>query len=198
MRTSATSGSRLHVIATARLGGRRPADAPPVPGFAESAFGPLVLAVARRCLTAAYGVPPARLGPRTGVVLASVLGDTTTADTASRQLAAGRTPSALLFYQSVPNAILGVVSREFGITGPMTCVSGLSDVVVDALATAELMLEPGGRPVRQVLVMTVELAPNPRTGEVHAALPDLFRVAVDTAFAALVDRARRRRTRESR
>ncbi|TDB81874.1 beta-ketoacyl synthase N-terminal-like domain-containing protein [Micromonospora sp. KC721] len=177
---------------------RRPAHRQPallaVPGFLESSFNPLVREVARRCLER-VAVRPApesgTAGAATAIVLGSVLGDTTTADLASRQLAAGQPGNALLFYQSIPNSILGFVSREFGITGPISCVASTDRLAADLLATAALTLADDG--IEQVLAIGVELAANPRSELVFAQLSAAGQAvgppAWDTAVAVLLRRA---------
>lgn len=85
---------------------------PRLPGFVESAFSPLVFEVAARCLTECPGD-----GGRMAVALASLMGDTTTADLASRRVVSGRVHNPLLFMQATANSVLGHLSREFGITG---------------------------------------------------------------------------------
>ncbi|WP_305783544.1 beta-ketoacyl synthase chain length factor [Symbioplanes lichenis] len=135
---------------------RSPIDLPMVPGFIESRFNPLV----HRAMAACLGTLDPASGSTTGVVLASVLGDTTTADRASVAVAAGRRPQPLLFYQSVPTSVLGHVSAAYGITGPMVCVSGTSGLYADAVETADLMLaEPE---VSRVLLVYVDIGAEQR------------------------------------
>jgi hypothetical protein len=97
-------------------------------------------------------------------VLGSGLGDTTTADVASQNVAKGNVHNPLLFYQSVPTSILGYVSRELGITGPLSCVAG-GELSTSMLEMADLLLED--EDIHQVLVLGLELQLNPRTALVR-------------------------------
>ncbi len=134
-------------------------------GFIASRFSPLVYTAVSRCLDAAGADLD---GARTGVVLASVLGDTTTADVASRNLAEGRVHNPLLFYQSVPTSILGYLGRERGIRGPLACVSAGADAAERARELAELTLAAGDADA--VLVLYAELRLDARSRRVHGAL----------------------------
>ncbi|MDX3518097.1 hypothetical protein [Streptomyces scabiei] len=155
----------LLTTATATHGTGRPGDIPlpRLPGFVESAFSPLAYEVTARCLTERPGD-----GSRTAVVLASLLGDTTTADLASRRVVSGRVHNPLLFMQATPNSVLGHLSREFGITGQMFSLSTLDDPVAELLAMADLLLEDPE--LDRVLVAGVELGGGARTAAVHREL----------------------------
>ncbi|MGW7050432.1 ketosynthase [Streptomyces sp. NPDC054887] len=167
-----------------------PAEARRVPGFVESAFSPLVNAVIGRCLAdvtggAGFGDD----GARTGLVLATLLGDSATADLGSRLLASGRVANPLLFFQSVPTTILGVVARDYGITGPTTCVALRGDLRGEALDLVDTILDDG---MDQVLLVGVELAMESRSLSAHAQLTDGRHVGaaqVDAAVAFLIRRA---------
>lgn len=153
---------------------------PVVPGFIESEFNPMVRLAVEQSLA---GQDP-RAVLATGVVLGSVCGDSTTADVASRNLLRGRVRNPLLFYQSIPNSILGYVSRELGLTGPLACVAGAAALHADLLEMADLWLE---RPdVRQVVVVDVELAAGPRTEAAAGGLENGARPAHDVAVALVV------------
>ncbi|MDX3227645.1 hypothetical protein [Streptomyces sp. ME19-01-6] len=138
--------------ATATLGTGRDDDLalPRLPGFVESAFSPLAYEVSRQCLTERPGD-----GSRTAVALASLMGDTTTADLASRRMVLGQVHNPLLFMQATANSVLGYTSREFGITGQTFSLSTLEDPVTELLAMADLLLED--RELDRVLVLGVEL-----------------------------------------
>ncbi|MDX3688924.1 hypothetical protein PV726_00970 [Streptomyces europaeiscabiei] len=161
---------------------------PRLPGFVESAFSPLVYEVAARCLTERPGD-----GSRTAVALASLMGDTTTADLASRRVVSGRVHNPLLFMQATANSVLGHISREFRITGQMFSLSVLDDPVTELLAMADLLLEDPE--LDQVLVVGVELGGGERLAAVHRELsadtgrpvPDLPGSAA-LAVAALLGR----------
>ncbi|MFF7839262.1 hypothetical protein ACFZC6_10655 [Streptomyces ossamyceticus] len=151
--------------ATATHGTGRDGDIalPRLPGFVESAFSPLAYEVAARCLTACPGD-----GSRTAVALASLMGDTTTADLASTRMVSGRVHNPLLFMQATPNSVLGHLSREFGITGQMFSLSTLDDPVTELLAMADLLLEDPE--LDRVLVLGVELGGGERVAAVHREL----------------------------
>lgn len=133
-----------------------PDQVPDVPGFAFSRFGPLVRALATRCL----GEPGGNLGDRTALVLASAHADTSTLDLAGESLARGEQQDPMLFHQTVPTSILGVVCRDHGITGPVTCLSAAGESVAAAVELVAVMLT--AREVDQALVLAVELAPTGR------------------------------------
>ncbi|MER6140595.1 hypothetical protein ABT174_11095 [Streptomyces sparsogenes] len=132
-------------------------DEPPLPrlpGFVESSFSPLAYEVGSRCLTRQPGD-----GSRTAVALASLMGDTTTADLASRRVISGQVHNPLLFMQATANSILGYLSREFGITGQTFSLSTLDDPLAELLAVADLLLEDPD--LDRVLVLGVELGAQP-------------------------------------
>ncbi|WP_228034502.1 beta-ketoacyl-[acyl-carrier-protein] synthase family protein [Streptomyces spongiae] len=153
--------------ATATHGTGRDDDIPlpRLPGFVESAFSPLAYEVSRQCLTERPGE-----GSRTAVALASLLGDTTTADLASGRMVSGKVHNPLLFMQATPNSVLGHTSREFGITGQMFSVSTLDDPVTELLAMADLLLEDPD--LDRVLVLGVELGGGERMAALHRELAD--------------------------
>ncbi|MDX3616425.1 hypothetical protein [Streptomyces europaeiscabiei] len=148
---------------------------PRLPGFVESAFSPLAYEVAARCLTERPGGGTSRSseaesggGSRTAVALASLMGDTTTADLASRRVVSGRVHNPLLFMQATANSVLGHISREFRITGQMFSLSVLDDPVTELLAMADLLLEDPE--LDRVLVVGVELGGGERLAAVHREL----------------------------
>ncbi|MFI1355263.1 hypothetical protein ACH4TV_17080 [Streptomyces sp. NPDC020898] len=136
---------------------------PKLPGFVESAFSPLAYEVSRRILTEHPGD-----GARTAVALASLTGDTSTADLASRRMLSGRVHNPLLFMQATANSVLGYTSREFGITGQMFSLSTLDDPLTELLAMADLLLEDPE--LDRVLVLGVELGGGERVAAVHREL----------------------------
>lgn len=143
--------------------GSAAAGLPALPGFVESTFSPLAYEASRRCLSACPGD-----GARTAVVLASLMGDTTTADLASQRLIAGRVHNPLLFMQATANSVLGYLSREFEITGQQLSLSTLDDPLTESLAMADVFLDEPD--VDRVLLVAVELAGNARVAAVHAEL----------------------------
>jgi 3-oxoacyl-(acyl-carrier-protein) synthase len=132
-------------------------ELPAVAGFIESAFSPLVAAVAERCLSGYFGRPPAALahGERTAIALATSTGDLTTAAAVAAAVQAGRRVPPLLFYQSNPNAVAGYVAARWGLAGPVVCTmpgsatgDGQADdltsrALAEARACAALLIEDG-------------------------------------------------------
>ncbi|MEU9003417.1 hypothetical protein [Streptomyces sp. NPDC048551] len=141
---------------------------PPVSGFAFSPFGPLVAEAATRCLNSAPGGPGTVAGSGTAIVLVTTFGDTVTADAVTTALAEGRTPSPVLFFQSVPTSVLGHITRVFKITGPMVCLSELPGAEGHAEAAACLLLASGT--TERVLLIEVELAAGRRDSPVRTHL----------------------------
>lgn len=156
------------------------ASAPPVPGFVDSPFSPLVHQAVTRCLSARPGD-----GARTAVVLGSAMGDAATLDAGSRLLVAGQVHNALLFMQSTANAVLGRISCDFGITGPLLSLSAAGDLADELLDAAELLLED--EELDRVVVVGVELAATKRTAAAHRGLGTVP-PAADLAVAVLVER----------
>jgi hypothetical protein len=144
------------------LPGAAPAELPNVPGFVLSRFSPLVAEVATACLGEPGSDRDLTVGraERTAIVLATTYGDTTTSDVATERLVAGQVHSPLLFFQSVTTSILGHLSKRYGITGPISCVSAGTDPAAEALRLADLLLDD--EEVEQVLVVGVETAANGR------------------------------------
>ncbi|MFF7652154.1 hypothetical protein ACFZCY_20420 [Streptomyces sp. NPDC007983] len=155
--------------------------APPVAGFVESAFNPLVHQAVGRCLTAHPGD-----GSRTAMVLASTMGDATTLDLGSRRLVAGQVHNPLLFMQSTANAILGQLSRDFAITGPLLCLSTVADLAGELLSTAELLLTD--EELDRVVLVGVELAGTGRTTAAYRELRTIGPPSEDRAVAIVLDR----------
>ena len=154
--------------------------ADPVPGFVESTFSPLIHEVARRCLTERPGD-----GARTALLVGSVVGDSTTTDLASRLMIGGQVHNPLLFMQATANAILGYLSKEFGITGPLIAMSALTDLGSALVDTANVLLDD--EELDRVLVVGVEQAGSDRTTAVCREL-GLAEPTEDFAVALLIDR----------
>ncbi|HST49296.1 hypothetical protein [Jatrophihabitans sp.] len=131
-------------LAAGDFGPDQPAtpELPNLIGFAKSPFLNLTRHTMAECLAGWHpgGDQPAALG----IVLASVLGDLTSADQASRSVAAGEVPVPMLFYQSVPVSVLGRLSIEFPLSGPLICLSGGPELCESALECAESMLADDG------------------------------------------------------
>lgn len=195
--TPRTDGRALRPVAGAYLS-HRPGDPelPVVPGFVASTFNPLVREAVRRCVgEPSEGGGNPLVGPypdTTAVVLATVAGDATTSDLASRNLVSGRVHNPLLFFQSVTTSILGHLTIEYGLTGPVSCVAVDDGLAERAWHTAELLLETEPE-LDQVLLIGVELAVNPRTRQAYDHLARLGRSGRppehDLAVALLVRRA---------
>lgn len=125
-------------------------EVPPLAGFIESAFSPLLAAVAARALR--RRPRPAVPGAVTAVVMVTALGDTTSATRVAAAVDAGMRVSPLLFFQSVPNAVAGYLSARWDLTGPVVCVSGLSA----GLGIAALLIDDAD--ADDALVIRVDLA----------------------------------------
>jgi len=142
-------------VARADLGADEPAT--PVPGFLNSDFAALIRTVAHACV----GPPDGShrlvgLGDDTALVLASIWFDIDSLERAAELVRSGKPVHPLLFHQTVPTPALGVVARDYGITGPVWCVAANGDPLAEALASTEPLL--AGGEVRAVLVLAVEIA----------------------------------------
>ncbi|RKE22658.1 hypothetical protein [Streptomyces sp. TLI_171] len=147
----------LRVLAEAAWPDRPDDELPPIAGFVESSFSPLVAETAERCLRRRYGPPPAAGAPRTALLLASPTGDTGTADALGRATGTGRRVAPLLFFQSNPNAVLGHLAARWQLDGPVVALGpGFEDP--DRLhEQARLLIEDGD--ADQVLAITAVQGP---------------------------------------
>ncbi|MBP2404243.1 hypothetical protein SNS2_2028 [Streptomyces netropsis] len=139
--------------------GDDPVKGPPkLAGFVVSSFAPLAAEAAERCLRRAYGEPPAQPGRdrRTAVLVVSKAGDTATDRAVAKAVDAGRSVQPLLFFQSVPNAVIGYVAKRWGLVGPVVCLSPAGDPEQEALATADLLLLDDA--ADDALIVLLELA----------------------------------------
>ncbi|MFC4147524.1 beta-ketoacyl synthase chain length factor [Micromonospora mangrovi] len=143
----------LRVLAEARWPQEGDGVPPGVPGFVHSAFAPLVVAVADRCLGQRHGEPA-----RTAVVLVSAGGDRVSAAHVRSTVAAGGRVGPLFFFQSVPNSVAGHVAARWGLDGPVVCLSPTGDPWADGVAEAELLRYDGD--ADEVLLVHVEEAPD--------------------------------------
>lgn len=143
-----------------------------VSGFVESAFSPLVHAVVVRCLAGLTGEDGklGDTGARTALVLTTTFGDQVTSDLGSSLLTSGQVQNPLLFYQSVPTTILGVVARDVGITGPTMCVSRQTDLRDDSLDLVDVLLADDE--IDQVLLVAIDLEADRRARRVAEELGD--------------------------
>ncbi len=145
-------------------------DLPAVAGFIDSAFSPLVAAVAELCLSGFFGAPPAALarGDRTAVVLASATGDLVTAAAVASAVQAGKRVPPLLFYQSNPNAVVGYIAARWGLSGPVVCtipgrqLSGCVDAgsraLAEARASASVLIDDGDADAALVIAANAYLS----------------------------------------
>jgi Beta-ketoacyl synthase, N-terminal domain len=99
-------------------------EVPPLAGFIESTFSPLLAEVAARALR--RRPEPTVPGVVTAIVMVTALGDVTSATRVAAAVDAGQRVSPLLFFQSVPNAVAGYLAAHWDLTGPVVCVSGMS------------------------------------------------------------------------
>jgi len=167
-------------------GEAEPLPVPPVPGFVESRFNPLVHAAVKEL----FDRGAFRAGERTALVLGSLFGDAETNDLASRLLIRGQPDNALLFYQSVMNSIVGFLARETGIAGTTLVVTAYRGLTTVLLEQADLLLASGD--ADQVVLVGAEIAGSAKSDEVwlragrdgrpHEPLADI-------AAAAVVERA---------
>ncbi|WP_431999750.1 beta-ketoacyl synthase chain length factor [Streptomyces sioyaensis] len=129
-----------------------------LPGFVVSSFSPLVAEVADRVLRGHYGDPSAAAGQgaRTAVVLVSRLGDVATDRAVAAAVDAGRPVQPLLFFQSVPNSVLGHVTTQWQLHGPVVCFSPEGDPEEAALEYADLLFADDE--ADRALLVLVELA----------------------------------------
>ncbi|MGW7283006.1 ketosynthase [Streptomyces sp. NPDC054844] len=175
------------------LPGAAPVKLPKVRGFVGSRFSPLVHAAAQACLGApeTFAGPDGTAGHRSGIVVATLFGDTTTTDTSTQRVMEGQVHNPLLFFQSVTTSILGHLGKVYDITGPFNCVSGAADLAAEAMGVARVVLDSGD--VDQLLVVGVECAPNERAAWVHGSLSGQVPLdglpAGDTAVALLLRRS---------
>jgi hypothetical protein len=148
----AAAGAGLTVMSSAAWPETQADDVvPPLAGFIESTFSPLLAEVAARALRARAAAPrsPARV---TAIVMVSPRGDVTTAARTAAAVDAGQRVSPLLFFQSVPNAVAGYLAARWQLTGPVVCVTGARA----GLDLAALLIGDGD--ADEVLVVRVDLA----------------------------------------
>ncbi|MEV5492924.1 beta-ketoacyl synthase chain length factor [Streptomyces bobili] len=145
-------------------------ELPNLPGFIASPFGPLIAHVADLCLIRHYGEPPAppERGLWTAFVLVTRLGDMATEAAIVQSVDLGTKASPLLFYQSVPTAVLGVVAARWGFGGPVIGISPVADARAEGLDLAELLIEDGS--ARDVLLVLVDLATSEGQPDIAEAL----------------------------
>lgn len=164
---------------------------PPLSGFVVSAFSPMASAAADRCLEQVYGpldtaTPaqpdtgggggvrpgPGRRAARTAIVLGTRGGDLETHTATAVAVDAGKSAAPLLFFQSVPNAVVGYVAKRWELTGPVICFSpddATGDPLGEALDVTRSLV--AGADVDEALVLLVEQAgPDGGPGSARALL----------------------------
>jgi len=143
----------------------RGAEPPAVPGFVVSSFSPLVTELARRCLAERHGSAPApaTVGERTAALLVTASGDAESAAHVAHAVDTGARVGPLLFFQSVPNSVAGHVATQWGLGGPVLCVSPVGGARETGLARAGLLIDDGD--ADEVLVVCVEQAAPPAAGQ---------------------------------
>jgi hypothetical protein len=154
-------------------------EVPPVAGFIVSTFSPLVAVVADRCMqrhtadieVAVDPAPEPTAEPVTAVVIASALGDVTSAVHVAEAIDGGKRVGPLLFFQSVPNAVAGYVAARWSLTGPVVCLA----TPESALEIAALLIADGD--ADRALLIHAELSrdeaePDRATALLLAEAPD--------------------------
>ncbi|MDQ0779984.1 hypothetical protein QF026_008450 [Streptomyces aurantiacus] len=154
-----TPGSRPLTVLARSFWSAADAPRPPdLPGFTASPFAPIIAHVADLCLTECHGPPPVpeERAMETATVLVSQLGDMATEAAVVGSVDHGTKASPLLFYQSVPSAVLGVVSSRWNLGGPVICISPAGDSLEEGMDLARLLIDDGS--AEDVLLVLVELA----------------------------------------
>lgn len=130
----------------------------PVPGFVVSSFSPVIAELANRCLIDRHGAAPApaEVGERTAVVVVTASGDAQSAAHVASAVDGGGRVGPLLFFQSVPNSVVGHVATRWGLGGPVVCLGPPGPPRDTGLAQARLLIEDGD--ADEVLVVLVEQA----------------------------------------
>ncbi|MCW2503665.1 MAG: hypothetical protein JWO79_1949 [Actinomycetia bacterium] len=149
------AGRGLTVLAEAAWPGAGDSAPPSLAGFVVSSFSPIAAEAADRCLAQRYGSGPAdpAEGTGTAVVVVSTRGDLATAVAVADSVEAGRPASPLLFFQSVPNAVVGYVARKWGLAGPVVCVGASGDPMAEGLDEAQLLIEDGDATAALILLV---------------------------------------------
>jgi hypothetical protein len=94
----------------------------PLAGFIVSTFSPLLAQVAERTLGQRGEPAP---GLVTAMVIVTALGDVTSAADVAATVDAGGRVGPLMFFQAVPNTVVGYVAARWGLTGPVACVGDI-------------------------------------------------------------------------
>lgn len=144
------------------------AEVPPLAGFIDSPFSPLIAEVAGRAVSRRdQGCPRDQTAPHEvviAIVLVTARGDVASAAQVAARVDAGRRVSPLHFFQSVPNAVAGYLAARWQLTGPIVCVSG----VTAAMDAAALLIEDAD--ADEALIVSVDLGLTGGAGDRAAAV----------------------------
>jgi subtilisin family serine protease len=121
----------------------------PLAGFIVSTFSPLLAEVAERALGRRGEPPP---GLVTALVIVTARGDVTSAADVAATVDAGGRVGPLMFFQAVPNTVVGYVAARWGLTGPVACVGDITA----GLDVARLLIDDAD--ADEVLVVWAEEA----------------------------------------
>jgi hypothetical protein len=121
----------------------------PLAGFIVSTFSPLLAQVAERALGRRGEPSP---GLVTALVLVTSRGDVSSAADVAATVDAGGRVGPLMFFQAVPNTVVGYVAARWGLTGPVACVSDIGA----GLEVARLLVDDAD--ADEVLVVWAEQA----------------------------------------
>lgn len=144
------------------------AEVPPLAGFIDSPFSPLIAEVAGRAVSRRdQGCPRVQTAPHEvviAIVLVTARGDVASAAHVAARVDAGRRVPPLHFFQSVPNAVAGYLAARWQLTGPIVCVSG----VTAAMDAAALLIEDAD--ADEALIVSVDLGLTGGAGHRAAAV----------------------------
>jgi hypothetical protein len=144
------------------------AEAPPLAGFIDSPFSPLIAEVAGRAVSRRdQDCPRDQTAPHEvviAIVLVTARGDVASAAQVAARVDAGRRVPPLHFFQSVPNAVAGYLAARWQLTGPIVCVSG----VTAAMDAAALLIEDAD--ADEALIVSVDLGLTGGAGHRAAAV----------------------------
>ncbi|MCZ8516859.1 hypothetical protein O9H85_31760 [Paenibacillus filicis] len=136
-------------------------EIPIVPGFVKSNFSPLVYHNIKKLMETCT----LNKGSRTAILLGSIFGDSITDDLSVCNSVQRQPLDPLLFAQSIPNAVLGFISRQFNMTGTFSCITSMDPLLTVMLEMSELLLCSDD--ADQVVLTAAEIA-NPRNDEIYS------------------------------
>jgi hypothetical protein len=145
----------------------------PLAGFIVSTFSPLLAEVADRVLGRPGEPSP---GLVTALVIVTARGDVTSAADVATAVDAGGRVGPLMFFQAVPNTVVGYVAARWGLTGPVVCV----DDIGTGLDVARLLTDDAD--ADEALVVWLDLAVTDEDTDHAAAV--LVGSAAETKAAA--------------